>query len=200
MLAVQPSTSNSDDVCTGTHSAVLTQFELNPLLRGGDAVRVENLSAQSEYQRKKMDYTRHKREQQEREKMQMRFRSKAETHLRVVPIQGDGRCLFRALVSSQAGPQPCAAMNTISMLTSPLTTACVSTCVRIHSLTGLLLLLQAKGLAHAKGQFVGGEAEEKDADELRMAVSDALCRSPQRLKSFSEVLPSIESIEGGLRK
>ena len=132
--------------------------------------------------------------------MQMRFRSKAETHLRVVPIQGDGRCLFRALVSSQAGPQPCAAMNTMLRLTSPLTTACESTCVRMHSLTGLLLVLQAKGLAHAKGQFVGGEAEERDADELRMAVSDALCRSPQRLKSFSEVLPSIESIEGGLRK
>ena len=86
------------------------------------------------------------------------------------------------------------------MLTPLLTPACATTFVHIHSLTCLLLLLQAKGLAHAKGQFVGGEAEEKDADELRMAVSDALCRSPQRLKSFSEVLPSIESIEGGLRK
>ena len=108
--AVQPATSFTDDVCTGTHSTMLRQYELNPLLRGGDAVRVENLSAQSDYQRKKMDYTRHKREQQEREKMQMRFRSKAETHLRVVPIKGDGRCLFRALVSTPAALQPCAAM------------------------------------------------------------------------------------------
>ncbi len=78
---------------------LLGHFELNPLLRGGDAVRVENLSAQSDYQRKKVAHNQHKREQMERERMQTRFRSKAETHLRVVPIAGDGRCLFRALVS-----------------------------------------------------------------------------------------------------
>lgn len=55
-------------------------------------------------------------------------------------------------------------------------------------------------MAHAKGQFVGGQAEEQDADELRKAVSDALCRGPERLKTFKEVLPSIEAIEGGLRR
>ena len=63
-----------------------------------------------------------------------------------------------------------------------------------------ILRVQAKGLAHAKGQFVGGKTEEKDADELRLAVADALCRGPERLKTFKEVLPSIESIEGGLRR
>ena len=62
-------------------------------------MRVENLSAQTDYQRKRVAHNQHRREQMEREGMQMRFRSKAETHLRVVPIQGDGRCLFRALVS-----------------------------------------------------------------------------------------------------
>ena len=81
-------------------SGLLRRFEINALLRGGDAVRVESLSAQSDYQKRKMAHTHHKREQAEREKMQMRFRSKAETRLRVVPIQGDGRCLFRALVST----------------------------------------------------------------------------------------------------
>jgi hypothetical protein len=60
--------------------------------------------------------------------------------------------------------------------------------------------VQAKGLAHAKGQFVGGQIEEQDADELRMAVSDALCRGPERLKAFKEVLPSIEAFEGGLTR
>ena len=79
---------------------LLGRFELNPLRRGGDGVRVENLSAQSDYQRKKVAHTQHNREQMEREKMQIRFRSEAETHLRVVPIAGDGRCLFRALVST----------------------------------------------------------------------------------------------------
>lgn len=55
-------------------------------------------------------------------------------------------------------------------------------------------------MAHTKGQFVGGKIEEKDADELRLAVADALCRGPERLKTFKEVLPSIETIEGGLRR
>lgn len=60
--------------------------------------------------------------------------------------------------------------------------------------------MQAKGLAHGKGQFLGGGAEEADADELRRAVADALCRGPERLSSFKEVLPSIEAFEGGLRR
>ena len=82
---------------------LLGHFELNPLHRGGDAVRVENLSAQSDYQRKKVAHNQHRREQLERERAERRFISKAETHLRVVPIAGDGRCLFRALVSA---PRP----------------------------------------------------------------------------------------------
>ena len=62
------------------------------------------------------------------------------------------------------------------------------------------MLRQAKGLAHAKGEFLGGRTEEADADELRRAVVDALCRGPERLRSFKEVLPSIEAFEGGLRR
>lgn len=62
------------------------------------------------------------------------------------------------------------------------------------------MLRQAKGLAHAKGEFLGGRTEEADADELRRAVADALCRGPERLRSFKEVLPSIEAFEGGLRR
>ena len=61
-------------------------------------MRVESLSAQTDYQKKRVAHNQHRKEQMERGEMQMRFRSKAETHLRVVPIQGDGRCLFRALV------------------------------------------------------------------------------------------------------
>lgn len=57
---------------------------------------------------------------------------------------------------------------------------------------------QAKGLAHGKGQFLGGPAEEADADELRGAVADALCRGPERLRTFREVVPSIEAVEGGM--
>ena len=57
---------------------------------------------------------------------------------------------------------------------------------------------QAKGLAHGKGEYLGGKPEEADADELRRAVADALCRGPERLKQFKEVVPSIEAVEGGL--
>lgn len=47
---------------------------------------------------------------------------------------------------------------------------------------------------------MSADTEEADADELRMAVSDALCRSQERLKQFGEVVPSIEAVEGGLPK
>jgi len=59
---------------------------------------------------------------------------------------------------------------------------------------------QAKGLAAAQNQFLKGASEEADADELRAAVSDALCRSQQRLAQFKEVVPSIEAVEGGMTK
>ena len=59
---------------------------------------------------------------------------------------------------------------------------------------------QAKGLAAGQGTFLSADTEEADADELRMAVSDALCRSQERLKQFGEVVPSIEAVEGGLPK
>ncbi|CAL8462045.1 g1576 [Coccomyxa elongata] len=130
-------------------------FHFNSLLQGGDSVSLEGLGMSSDYHRKKQAVNRHHREQAEREKVHKLYSTKPETHLRVVPIKGDGRCLFRAL---------------------------------------------AKGLAHAKGQFLGGGAEEADADELRRAVADALCRGPERLNSFKEVLPSIEAFEGGLRR
>ncbi len=53
----------------------------------------------SDYHRKKQAVNRHHREQAEREKIHKLYSTKPETHLRVVPIKGDGRCLFRALVS-----------------------------------------------------------------------------------------------------
>lgn len=59
---------------------------------------------------------------------------------------------------------------------------------------------QARGLAHGKGEYLGKAAEQQDADELRQAVSDALCRGPERLKQFKEVLPSIDAFEGGLNR
>ena len=102
MLLLRPSDSALGVLLT-VRADLLGHFELNPLRRGGDAVRVENLSAQSDYQRKKVAHNQHKREQTDRERMQTRFRSKAETHLRVITIAGDGRCLFRALVST---PRP----------------------------------------------------------------------------------------------
>ena len=105
MLLLRPNGSGLAMLLT-VRAELLGDFELNPLLRGGDAVRVENLSAQSDYQRKKVAHNQHKREQTERERMQTLFRSKAETHLRVVTIAGDGRCLFRALVSTPRPENP----------------------------------------------------------------------------------------------
>lgn len=62
------------------------------------------------------------------------------------------------------------------------------------------VLVQAKGLAAGQGTYLSADTEEADADELRAAVSDALCRNQARLKHFQEVVPSIEALEGGMRK
>lgn len=61
-------------------------------------------------------------------------------------------------------------------------------------------MVQAKGLTHKQGVHISGEREDKAADELRMAVHDALCRSDERAKSFSEVEYSIEAFDGGKSK
>ena len=58
-------------------------------------------------------------------------------------------------------------------------------------------MLQAKGLAHNQGGHVAGVREKEAADELRLAVYDALCRSQTRSKEFEEVNYSIDHIEGG---
>lgn len=57
--------------------------------------------------------------------------------------------------------------------------------------------VQAKGLAHNQGGHVAGVRETEAADELRLAVHDALCRSEQRRKQFEEVEYSIDHLEGG---
>lgn len=58
----------------------------------------------------------------------------------------------------------------------------------------------AKGLTHKQGVHISGDREDYAADELRMAVHDALCRSDERAKSFDEVDYSIENFDGGKNK
>eukprot|EP00898_Chlorokybus_atmophyticus_P001220 jgi/Chlat1/2099/Chrsp17S02701 len=47
------------------------------------------------------------------------------------------------------------------------------------------------GLAANKGQVVNSYDEEKDADELRIAVVDALCRNDKRRKDFEEAIMAV---------
>ena len=60
--------------------------------------------------------------------------------------------------------------------------------------------LQAKGMTYNKGSYISGDTEEEAADELRMAVHDALCRDQSRAKTFSEVDYSVEKFDGGKAK
>eukprot|EP00884_Botryococcus_braunii_P009918 jgi/Botrbrau1/18928/Bobra.177_2s0080.1 len=78
-----------------------------------------------------------------------------ERGFRVRKIQGDGRCMFRAMV---------------------------------------------RGMAANQGLYLNAKEEVEDADELRLAVSDALCRTPKRRGLFQEAVDSIEHAEGGLQK
>lgn len=59
------------------------------------------------------------------------------------------------------------------------------------------LLLQAKGMTHNQGSYISGHKEAEAADELRLAVHDALCRDKSRAKSFEEVDYSVEKFDGG---
>lgn len=43
---------------------------------------------------------------------------------------------------------------------------------------------QAVGLAHIKRQNLTSAEEERDADQLRLAVAESMCRSPEKRKSF----------------
>lgn len=58
----------------------------------------------------------------------------------------------------------------------------------------------ARGMARNKGLVLSSEDETRDADTLRLAVRDALCRSDARRQLFHEAVTSVEVAEGGLPK
>ena len=58
----------------------------------------------------------------------------------------------------------------------------------------------ARGMARNKGVVLSPEDETRDADTLRLAVRDALCRSDERRRAFQEAVTSVEVAEGGIPK
>ena len=58
----------------------------------------------------------------------------------------------------------------------------------------------ARGMARNKGVVLSPEDETRDADTLRLAVRDALCRSDERRAAFQEAVTSVEVAEGGIPK
>lgn len=51
----------------------------------------------------------------------------------------------------------------------------------------------AVGLAHRRGVALRAQQEQEEADRLRMAVADALCRSPERRASFPEAMTAVKA-------
>jgi hypothetical protein len=51
----------------------------------------------------------------------------------------------------------------------------------------------AQGLARNQGRFMGPAAEEQEADQLRLAVAEAICRSNQRRNQFGDAMIAIEA-------
>jgi hypothetical protein len=76
----------------------------------------------------------------------------ATERLRVIKVQGDGKCMFRAL---------------------------------------------AIGLNRNLGKFLGAEAETREADALRLACAEALCRTEARRDDFEEAMVAVKA-EGPL--
>mgnify|MGYP002628193776 FL=1 len=58
----------------------------------------------------------------------------------------------------------------------------------------------ARGMARNKGVVLSPGDETRDADTLRLAVRDALCRSDERRRAFQEAVTSVEVAEGGIPK
>ena len=57
----------------------------------------------------------------------------------------------------------------------------------------------ALGLAHNKKKFLTQQDEEKEADMLRLAVGDCICRSVSRRHDFEEALIAIK-MEGSIQR
>lgn len=57
----------------------------------------------------------------------------------------------------------------------------------------------ALGLARNQGKYLGPEAEQQEADKLRLAVAEALCRTPKRRNQFGKAVIALEA-EDNLRK
>jgi len=57
----------------------------------------------------------------------------------------------------------------------------------------------ALALARNQGRFLGAEAEQREADNLRLAVAEALCRTPKRRNQFPQAVIALEA-EDNLRK
>ena len=45
----------------------------------------------------------------------------------------------------------------------------------------------AIGLAHLKKEALAADVEEKDADQLRVAVAEQMCRTSEKRKAYPEV-------------
>lgn len=50
----------------------------------------------------------------------------------------------------------------------------------------------AVGLARNQGRFLGGTAEQEEADQLRLAVAEALCRTPERRNQFPDAVLAVQ--------
>ena len=51
----------------------------------------------------------------------------------------------------------------------------------------------AIGLARNQGRILGPSAEEQEADQLRLAVAEALCRTPKRRSEFNDAVISLQA-------
>lgn len=51
----------------------------------------------------------------------------------------------------------------------------------------------ALGLARNRNRILGPAAEEQEADQLRLAVAEALCRTPKRRSEFPDAVISLQA-------
>lgn len=72
----------------------------------------------------------------------------------------------------------------------------VDTNLRVMKMAGdgrCMFRALAQGLARLQGRILRADMEEQEADQLRLAVAEALCRGPPRRNQFGDAVIALEA-------
>ena len=124
---------------------------------------------------------------------------------RIMKMKGDGRCMFRAIgafvsrLNASLVPARKAGHQWAWLLAlAPCSKRALIVFQECGKYPTAVACGAAYGLNRNQGQVITDADIEKEADELRLACRDALCRSAERRKQFAEAVEVMETVEDPL--